>query len=155
MQAYSSADAPSTPRGARIGVTGVVLTSVGALVSLAGTFAAWYDDGGHRVFLYQIVHAAKAPGADALPRAYFGAALWLLLAATIAVSMLASVPGRLTPGLRVLSPLLGALAVVLTYSSLTQLVTGARVFDHAALGLWLVLAGWLITGLAGAAGPRR
>jgi hypothetical protein len=137
-----------------VGWLGVTVAAAGAVLVLTGSFAAWYSAGGRSVYLHDLVSAARPATARFVPHAYFGGVFWLLLAATIAISLLANLPGRFSRWLSLLSPLLGVLGVLVTYAGLEQLVAGGRVFEDSALGLWLVLGGWLVTGIGGAAGPR-
>jgi hypothetical protein len=51
--------------------------------------------------------------------------------------------------------LLGALGAALVCVSLDQLVQSGSIFAHTAVGLWLVLGGFVVAGFSGVPGPRR
>lgn len=138
---------------ARPNLVGVSVAFGGGVLALLGTAVNWYSPGS--VSLQDIVSILDLPGAKTLPKAYFGWALWVVLALTVICSMLGNVPGPLsTPG-RIAGPLLGAGGAALVCASLSALIEGHSIFDHADAGLWFVLAGFLVAGAAGAFGPRR
>ncbi|PZS17201.1 MAG: hypothetical protein DLM57_08970 [Pseudonocardiales bacterium] len=139
----------------RVGVLGPILAIAGALIALAGTVLHWYSAGGAHVDLHDLAKGTDVTGAKALPRVYFGWLLWLLLGLTIVAALLANVPWSMSAVLRVLSPVFGALGVVLLLVSLGQLHESGSIFDNAAVGLWAVLLGFVLTGIGGVFGPRR
>jgi hypothetical protein len=125
---------------------------IGGSAVLVGTLLDWYSPG---VSLPDIVKALDAPGAKAFPKAYFGWLMFVLLAVTVIATLFANAAHRLSTALRILSPLLGLLGAALACLSLHQLIQGASIFAHASVGLWLVLAGFVVAGLSGIPGPRR
>ena len=142
-----------TPRN-RVGTTGVIVSVAGALMALVGTALPWYSVHGVHVRLQDFTAGTSASAAKALPHAYFGWLLWVLLALTIIAALLAAVPGPLSRTLRILSPLLGGLSALLMLVSLGQLEE-ASIYNHTALGFWVILIGFISTGLGGSFGPRR
>jgi hypothetical protein len=126
---------------------------LGGAAALAGTALDWYSPGD--VSLQDIVSALDAPGAKAFPQAYFGWLMFVLLAATVLAALFANVVHPLSTALRMVSPLLGVAGAALVCVSLHQIIRGASIFDHTAIGLWLVLAGFVVAGLSGVPGPRR
>ncbi|PZS25883.1 MAG: hypothetical protein DLM58_21620 [Pseudonocardiales bacterium] len=146
---------PAQPPKNRVGIVGAVVTVLGALTALAGTALHWYSVGGIDIDLHDIEQATSPSGAKALPHTYFGWLLWVLLALTIVAALLANVPGPLSTTLRVLSPLLGVLSVILLLASLGQLQRDRSVFDDATVGLWAIVIGFIVTGFGGVFGPRR
>jgi hypothetical protein len=126
---------------------------VGGAAVLVGTLLDWYSRGD--VSLQDIVKALDAPGAKAFPKAYFGWLMFVLLAATVMAALFANAVHPFSTALRIVSPLLGVLGAALVCLSLHQLSQGASIFDHTAVGLWLVLAGFVVAGLSGMPGPRR
>ncbi len=139
----------------RVGIIGPILVIVGALFALIGTLMHWYQVTGVNVDLHDLTKGTDVAGAKALPRVYFGWLLWVSLALTIVTALLANVPWSLSTALRVLSPVFGALCVLLLLVSLGQLRENASVFDNAAVGLWVILLGFVLTGIGGTFGPRR
>lgn len=132
---------------------GIVVAIVGGALSLIGTLVEWYSPGS--VTLQDIIRALDAPGAKAFPKAYFGWLMWVVLALTVVAALFANVAGPLSTPMRVASPVLGALGAILVCVSLGQLISGRSILDQSGAGLWLVLGGFIVAGLAGVLGPRR
>lgn len=147
--------APYGPRAAARGnVVGIAVATLGGVLVVVGSLVDWYSPGS--VKLQDIVYALdNVSGAKALPKAYFGWLMWVLLALAGAAAMFGNVPSPASTLCRVASPVLAVLAVVLACVSLSQLIEGRSIFDHAAAGLWLVLAGFVVIGVGGVLGPRR
>lgn len=147
---YPSAWQMHALRGAN--TMGIALAAIGGVVALIGTLVDWYSPS---VSLRDIILALDAPGAKAFPQAYFQWLMWVLLALTVAAALFANTVSPLSTALRVASPILGALGVVLVLVSLGQVIEGASIFSHASGGLWLVLGGFVVAGAAGTLGPVR
>jgi hypothetical protein len=130
---------------------GIAVALIGGGTALIGTFVDWYTG----VTLGDIVNALDADGAKAFPKAYFGWLMWVLLAATVVTALFANLPHGAANALRVISPVLGALGVVLVLVSLNELSQQGSVFDHSSGGLYLVLLGFAVAGVGGLFGPRR
>lgn len=139
----------------RVGVVGPIVAVAGALIALVGTVLHWYDASGVNIDLHDLAKGTDVTGAKALPHVYFGWLLWVLLGLTIVTALLANVPWSLSTMLRVLSPVFGGLCVVLLLVSLGQLRQSGSIFDNAAVGLWVILLGFVLTGIGGVFGPRR
>ena len=148
-----------------LGLPGIAAVTVGAVLVLAAfTKLNWYSGssqgadsiGGGIDFrtLHARVTTFDAPG---ISSAYFAWLAWTILIAAILLGFGANLPGRAADSLRVLGATLGAIGAAATYIALHELVaaagTGAGVFDHAAIGLWLTLAGYLLIAIGAAAGP--
>jgi hypothetical protein len=148
---------PQARRPGRAGLIGIAVTTFGTLLLGLSMAIVWYAASRlDHVNLQDIAKAADASSTKALPHMFFGWLLWVLWAATVVLALLANLPSAVSTGLRVISPTLGLLGALLVYVSLDEMITGgASVFDHATIGLWLALTGFVITGLGGAIGPRR
>lgn len=140
------------PRPTRVGNPVAMMLAIdGGAAALVGMLLNWYSG----VPLGDIVDALDAPGAKAFPKAYLGWIMFVLLAATVVAALLANTTLLVGGLLRVISPVLGGAGAALVLVSLHQLISSGSIFEHTAIGLWLVLAGFVVAGLAGIPGPRR
>lgn len=140
------------PRPTRVGNPVAMMLGIdGGAAALVGMLLNWYSG----VPLGDIVDALDAPGAKAFPKAYLGWIMFVLLAATVVAALLANTTLLVGGLLRVISPVLGGAGAALVLVSLHQLISSGSIFEHTAIGLWLVLAGFVVAGLAGIPGPRR
>lgn len=147
-------------RGWRRG--GLATTALGAvLVLLSFTVLDWYDAhalGARLTFgaLRADLGALRRPGYS---QQYFDWLVWLVLVVAVALAVLASRPSR-SRRLQVAAAAFGVAASAATYLALWSFfafarnsgATGVGVFHHAAIGVYLVLAGFLLIG-AGAFVP--
>jgi hypothetical protein len=157
-----------------VGIIGLVGAAVGAILLILGATAlAWYKIDGQDGKFSDLHNDVKdAPGAAgvAMAKAYFGWLAWVLLALVIIAAVLANLPIG-SPGLvfRIVAPVIGVLGLVLTLLALNNYwdkskeaaqaqgadVGDLGIFKHSQIGLYLMLAGFLIAGVAGVFGPRR
>ena len=141
------------PRPTRVGNPVAMMLAIdGGGAALVGMLLNWYSGD---VSLGDIVDALDAPGAKAFPKAYFGWVMFVLLAATVVAALLANTTLAVGGPLRVVSPVLGVAGAALVLVSLHQLISSGSIFEHSAIGLWLVLAGFVVAGLSGIPGPRH
>lgn len=148
-----------------LGLPGIAAVTVGAvLVLISFTKLNWYSGSSQGAdsisggidfrILHDRVTAFDSPG---ISSAYFAWLAWVILIVAILLGFGANLPGRAADSLRVLGFTVGVVGAAATYIALHELVaaTGpaADVFDHAAIGLWLALAGYLLVGIGAAAGP--
>lgn len=165
------AAAARSERGPDLRRSAVLLAGLGAgLVALALAVLPWYRDsvgssivrGSYRD-LRDVLTLAELYGLDApvILRLYFGwlpAALLLGLLGAIAATL--GRPPLRTAG-RLAAPLLGAVAIVATWWALADLWdrvagrTGPGILGDSRSGLWAILLGFALLGLAGAIGLRR
>jgi hypothetical protein len=146
----------SAPRRT-FGVIGAILAIVGGAALVVGfTAVAWYSAGG-RDIKYQALHdAMQLPGADSFGKLYFTWLGWALIAASVVIALLANVPTGAAATLRLLGLVVGIGSAVVTIFALkTGIGSFADVFKHTAVGLYLVLAGFVVAGIGAAVGPRR
>lgn len=159
----------STDRLRGIGVTGVVVLSVGiALVLLSIRVLSWYavdgntDSAGSGFTFTDLRGNADQLGAP-IASAYFDWLAVALLIALAVVGFLANLRGPASDVLRVLGFLLGVVGTAGTYYALAQLFNAQRaagasdhsVAHNSTLGVWLALAGFLTAGAGAVLGPRR
>ena len=141
------------PRPTRVGNPVAMMLAIdGGAAALVGMLLNWYAGD---VSLGDIVDALDAPGAKAFPKAYFGWGMFALLAATVVTALVANTTLAIGGSLRVISPVLGVAGAALVLVSLHQLISTGSTFEHSAIGLWLVLAGFVVAGLSGIPGPRH
>ncbi|HEY7048531.1 MAG TPA: hypothetical protein VH373_15030 [Jatrophihabitantaceae bacterium] len=164
-QGYGGYGSYSSQPRQTIGIVGLVVAFVGAIVLISGFFLNWYSaDGGHLKFS-DIHKTLDGPGAPGLPKAYFGWLAWVLLALVIIAAVVANLPiGSASLPMRIAAPVIGLLGLLLTLLALNSYwdkvkdVNGGGdvgIFKHSAIGLYLTLAGFIIAGVAGVFGPRR
>jgi hypothetical protein len=149
---------------ASVGVVGLVVAAVGALLLILGGAALnWYSAGGQHAKLGDLQKDAKAADIG-LMKAYGSYLFWLLLIIVVAASVVASLPvGSSAPVFRIVAPVVGVLGLVLTLLALNSYwskaedagATDVGIFKHGAIGLYLTLLGFLVAGVAGVFGPRR
>jgi hypothetical protein len=154
----------STHRRESVGVIGLIAAAAGAAVLIVGfTVLAWYRIGGLDITFSDFHKTVDQPGAPVFPKAYFGWLGWALLVLVAASAVLANLPiGSATLAFRILAPAGGVVGIVATLLALkdfwdkANVVAGdVGVFKHSAAGLYLILIGFLIGGVAGVFGPRR
>jgi hypothetical protein len=145
------------------GFVGLVLAAIGAVLAVIGaTSLDWYSNGPAHLKLRDLHDAAKAVDVG-LMKAYGSYLVWVLLAAVVLAAVLASLPARAAVAFRVIAPLVGVVAVVLTLLALNGFFDKARevgatdvgIFKHSDVGLYLTLAGFVIAGVAGVFGKQR
>ena len=135
------------------GTTGIVVSSVGAALALLGTFVSWYAAGSVSVSLKDIVSATGRSGAPGFAHLYFGRALWVVLAIAICLAVAANLVR--TSAAAVAGAVVAVASSVLTYAALDSALPSGRVFDRAAIGLWLVLMGPLVLAVGSLLGLFR
>ncbi len=135
-------------------VPGLIIASVGAAAAIIGFFTPWYSANGTDTKLKDIVAAVKPDGAPGLAHAWFGALMWVVFGLAAIAAFLAVLPTPAGTALRILAPLLGIVGAVLVYAALNSVTSksDASPFDHAAVGLWLTLLGFVVVGVGGAFG---
>ncbi|MCU1656213.1 MAG: hypothetical protein JWO57_869 [Pseudonocardiales bacterium] len=156
---------PPRPALPGVGVAGITTLVAGAvLVLLSFTAFDWYGaasgaDSRGAIRFHDLHSLAGLPGMPGLPKAYFGWLAWILLMVVILVGLAANMPSPATPALRAGGLLIGLAGAGATYVALSKLLdaTGSSggVFDHAKIGLWLALAGYVVAGAGAAVGARR
>ncbi|HJQ41960.1 MAG TPA: hypothetical protein VJ831_02650 [Jatrophihabitantaceae bacterium] len=154
---------PVAPRSSRIGVYGLTLMFIAAVfLVLSFTALSWYrvDTPGisSASFRFSFSKLHDVVGDNSLlpssTRAYFGWLAWTLAPVLIVVGVLANLPSRFAPGLRLLGLLVGAFGVSMTYFSFDKL-NGGHHLDHARPGVWLALIGFAVGAVGSALGPPR
>jgi len=155
-----------------VGIIGLIGAAVGAVLLILGATAlAWYKIRGADGKFSDLHSDVKdAPGAAGLglAKAYFGWLAWVLLALVVIAAVMASLPiGSSGLVFRIVAPVVGVLGLVLTllasnnyWDKLKDQFQAAGIddvglFKHSQIGLYLMLAGFLIAGIAGVFGPRR
>lgn len=160
--------------GQSVGIIGLIGAAVGAILLILGATAlAWYKIGGEDGKFSDLNNDVKdAPGAVGvgMAKAYFGWLAWVLLALVIIAAVVASLPiGSAGLAFRIIAPVIGVLGLVLTLLALNNYWDKAKdgaqaqgadpsdlgIFKHSQIGLYLMLLGFLIAGVAGVFGPRR
>ena len=166
QQGYGAYSSYSQSRQS-LGIVGLVVAIVGAIVLISGFFLNWYSQSGQGVKFSDIHKDLNAAGslAPGLSKAYFGWLAWVLLALVIIAAVAANLPiGPSALIFRIAAPVIGLLGVLLTLLALNSYfdkakdVAGATdvgIFKHSAIGLYLTLAGFVVAGVAGVFGPRR
>jgi hypothetical protein len=155
----------AAPESRSIGAPGIALTLVGAvLLMISFTAVDWYPGStgpsaiAHITFtdLHRLTTANTTVG---IATAYFGWLAWVLLILVIAVGLAANLPTRAANGLRAAGFALGLAGAACTYLALSKLASASGgsvgAFDHARIGVWLALAGYLVAGAGAAIGPLR
>ncbi len=135
------------------------------LVVVSFTALDWYRIAGQGTTFANLRTDLDSPGAPLLPKIYFSWLGWALLAITVLAAVAALLPIG-TPGrvLRVLAPVFGVVALLITLLALNTLWTelrrvsdeaaGLGVFKYSTIGLYLALIGFAVAGIGGALGPR-
>ncbi len=132
---------------------GFVIVGAACLL-LSFTTLDWYsgsvgpDTAGSSAFS-DLHHNASMVGADGLTTSYFSWTSWLLLILVIVVgtsSASCSAQPAQRAGMRVAGLLLGLIGAALTYYALHNISFSGKIFDHAAAGVWLAFAGYLLAG---------
>lgn len=158
--------------GQSVGIIGLVGAAVGAILLIVGATAlAWYKIRGQNGKFSDLHTDIKdAPGAAGLglAKAYFGWLAWVLLALVIIAAVLANLPiGSTSLVFRIVAPVIGVLGLGLTLLALNNYwdklkdqfqsvgIDDVGIFKHSQIGMYLMLAGFLIAGVAGVFGPRR
>ena len=162
-QGYGSYSSYSQPRQT-VGIVGLIVAVVGAIVLISGFFLNWYSAGGDHLKFSDLHKSLDGPGAPGFPKAYFGWLAWVLLALVIIAAVLANLPiGSSALIFRIVAPIIGLLGLAITLLALNSYwdkakdagATDVGIFKHSAIGLYLTLAGFVIAGVAGVFGPRR
>ncbi len=140
------------PHGARRpNFAGLAVAAVGGAVAIIGTLIPWYEN----TSLGDIVQGASHLNKD-FPEAWFGWALWVVLALTAVAALFANVPGPTSTPLRIIGPLLAVAGAGGTIGALNDLVgDNGSITDHSEAGLWITLLGLLVMGVAAILGPSR
>jgi len=152
-----------------LGIVGLVVAIVGAIVLISGFFLSWYKIAGQEAKFSDIHKDLSNAGslAPGLAKAYFGWLAWVLLVLVIIAAVVANLPvGPAVLPMRIVAPVIGLLGVLLTLLALNSYWNKAKetpagqgadlgIFKHSAIGLYLTLAGFIIAGVAGVFGPRR
>jgi hypothetical protein len=146
----------SAPRRT-FGVVGAILAIIGAAaLVVAFTAVAWYSKSGTDLKYSSFHDAVQLPGADAFAKLYFTWLGWALLAASVVIALLANAPTGAAGLLRILGLIIGIGSAVVTIFALKPGFNAfSDVFKNTAVGLYLVLAGFVVTGIGAAIGPRR
>lgn len=159
------------PDGRRIGVVGVGLVSLGAIMLiLSFTTLEWRrvaargDSVGEIDFaaLRQNLEHFPAGGKPGATVAYFTWLCWVLLIALILLGYAANLPTPSSNGLRLGGFFLGLVGAAFTYYALSRYSlathdlfgTSSGALDNADLGIWFALGGYLLAGAGAAVGPR-
>jgi hypothetical protein len=147
---------PSTPRRT-FGVVGAILAIVGGAALVVGfTAVAWYSRGGSNLKYSTFHDVVQLPGADAFAKLYFTWLGWALLAASVVIALLANAPTGGAGLLRILGLIVGIGSAVVTIFALKSGGDSfSDVFKNTAVGLYLVLGGFVVCGIGAAIGPRR
>lgn len=143
---------------------GIALVLVGAvLVLLSFATLDWYaapppgpDVVSGSTTFSALHHNADQLGGAGLASAYFSWLSWLLLIAVITVGAATLVVRKNVDAYRVGGLFLGLVGAATTYYALNQMAgasSGGGTFDHASIGVWLTLAGFLLAGAGAAIGP--
>jgi hypothetical protein len=152
-----------------LGIVGIAVAIVGAVVLISGFFLSWYKIAGQEAKFSDIHKDLSDAGslAPGLAKAYFGWLAWVLLVLVIIAAVVANLPvGAAVLPMRIVAPVIGLLGVLLTLLALNSYWDKAKdtpagqgadlgIFKHSAIGLYLTLAGFIIAGVAGVFGPRR
>lgn len=165
------ADSASPSPGLDLRRSAVLLTGLGVgLVTLALAVLPWYDSsanssivGGSYRDLRDVTTLARLYGLHAplVLRLYFGWLPLALLIASIAVVGATAGPRGVRPAARIAAPILAAGAMITTCWALQNLWDrvgrrgGFSIAGDSRIGMWAVLIGFALLGLAGALGLRR
>lgn len=135
-------------------VPGLIIATVGAAAAIIGFFTPWYSANGANTKLKDIVTAVKPDGAPGLAHAWFGWLMWVVFGLAAIAAFVAVLPSPAGIALRIIAPLLGLVGAVLVYAALNSVTSksNASPFDHAGIGLWLTLLGFVVVGVGGAFG---
>ncbi|MGI8760189.1 MAG: hypothetical protein ACR2LF_02590 [Jatrophihabitantaceae bacterium] len=150
-------------RAPRIGAAGIGLMSVGAVLLLVSfTAVNWYPgstgaDAQADITFSKLRALSGGAGVPAITHAYFAWLAWVLLILVIVVAFAANLPTQAANPLRVAGLFAGLVGAAVTYLALEQPHQGTSggAFDHAQVGIWLALGGYLLAGLGASLGPVR
>ncbi len=164
QSSWSSSYGERSGDAASVGIVGIAVAAVGALLLILGISALdWYSAEGDKIKLSDVHDGAKQIDAG-LMKAYGGFLVWILLVLVVVSAVVASLPiGSPAVAFRIVAPVLGLLGVVITLIALNSFWSKAKdagstdvgIFKHSAIGLYLTLLGFLVAGVAGVFGPRR
>lgn len=164
---------PITRRMARLdpgpsqsfGLLGAAFAAAGALLLiLALTAVNWFTTAGlgstHAGDLKKILQSGT--GAVGIAKAYFAWLGWALVVAVVVLAILANLPWPLARIFRVIGAIVAALGIALTFLAIRLTsTTGANsptygdYLDHARMGFYLAIAGFLLVGIGCVIGPSR
>lgn len=148
-----------------VGVLGAAFAAAGALLLIiALTAVNWFTTVGlgstHAGDLKKILQSGT--GAVGIAKAYFAWLGWALVVAVVVLAVLANLPSPLARIFRVIGAVVAALAIVATFLAIRLTSTsGANsptygdYLDHARIGFYLAIAGFLLAGIGSVIGPAR
>jgi len=136
------------------GTLGLVLAVAATILLVLGfTRFGWYN-AGESLTVGRLSSRASAQSAS-LAKMFFSWLGWLLVAATVICAVASNLPiGRRLRALRLVTPILGILAMALTVFAVLNLFPGHALFRDSQPGLFMALGGFLIAAAAGALAPR-
>jgi hypothetical protein len=157
------APAPYTQRPVSrgVGVSGLILTALGAIgCVIAFTAVDWYKGGrSHFSDVSNVVDQADKIGfATGAAKVYFSWLAWVLLAVAVILAIIANLPTPASGAFRALGALVAAAGIGMTFWAVQFLHhRGAysEYIKNARVGFYLTLAGFLLIGIGALIGPRR
>ena len=157
-----------SPDRQSVGIIGLAGAAVGAIVLILGMTALnWYKLEGQNGKFSNLNKDLKDAGSAApgLAKMYFGWLAWVLVALVVIAAVLASLPiGPAGMAMRIVAPVIGVVGLAVTLLALNNYWSKAKdanpdldlgLFKHSQIGLYLVLVGFVVAGVAGVFGPRR
>jgi hypothetical protein len=164
--AYGYGPGPAAHRqtapGARVGVVGLAIAALGAVLIIIGfTATKWLSLEGLPGLKFSDIHDATngdTSGASGLAVAYFGWLAWVLFAVVAIGAIIANLPTSVSGAFRVIGALVAAGAAILTFFAIKLDSQGGsyrEYLKHSGPGYWLAVAGFLIMAAGAAAGPAN
>ena len=151
---------------AQVGVVGLVVSVIGAIVTVLGLTAInWYNlpkavpiDNTKFTVLNPLAKTVKASFTEIIT----GPVGWLLIVALIVVAIVATLPTAAAGLLRIVAPVLAVVILAAAVFALMTFWSKAKdagidggIFKNTGLGLWLAIGGLILLGVGGALGSRR
>jgi hypothetical protein len=154
------------PAGETFGLVAGALAVVAAVLGVVALTAInWFSGGGHSHFndVRKLVTSEQAkPFATGLAKVFYGWLAWVLLAVVIVVALIAASP-NIGRTFRPIGAILAAASIAVTFLAVKFLKSGAnskidsygQYLKHARVGFWMLVAAFLLAGIAAAIGARR